>query len=68
MQAQIGRALAHLHQKADAFVTQIADAVRPALLSKGDAFRMLRLLLNYAPHKADAARLKHDTQSAPSRR
>jgi type IV secretion system protein VirB4 len=61
MQAQLGRALAHLHQKAEAFVTQFADALRPSLLHKNEAFRMLRQLLNYAPHKATAARLKYDT-------
>jgi len=61
LDAQLGRSLAHLHQKADAFVTQFADDVRPALLPKAEAFRMLRQLLNYAPHKATAARLKHDT-------
>lgn len=61
LDAQLGRALAHLHQKADAFVTQFADDVRPTLLAKADTFRMLRQLLNYAPHKASSARLKHDT-------
>jgi type IV secretion system protein VirB4 len=61
LDAQLGRALAHLRQKADAFMTQFADDVRPAMLPKADAFRMLRQILNYAPHKATAARLKHDT-------
>lgn len=61
LDAQLGRALAHLHQKADAFVTQFSDDVRPTLLPKADAFRMLRQVLNYAPHKAAAASLKHDT-------
>jgi len=61
LDARLGRALAHLHQKADAFTTQFGDDVRPMLLAKAEAFRMLRQLLNYAPHKAASARLKHDT-------
>ena len=59
--ARINQAVAHLHQKADAFVTHIADAVHPSLLHKAEAFRMLRQLVNYAPHKIQGARLKHDT-------
>jgi hypothetical protein len=61
MQAQLSRALAHLHQKADAVVAQVADAVRPTLLPKAQAFRMLRQLLNYEPDKARSASLKYDT-------
>jgi type IV secretion system protein VirB4 len=61
MEDQLARALAHLHQKALSFVTQFGDALHPELLSKADSFRMLRQLLNYAPHKASSARLKYDT-------
>jgi type IV secretory pathway VirB4 component len=61
MEHGVGRALAFLRQKADAFATQLADAIHPTLLAKGDAFRMLRQLVNCAPHKIDAARLKYDT-------
>ena len=43
---QLGRAVAHLHQKAEAFAIQLADTVRPTLLAKGDAFRVLRRLVN----------------------
>lgn len=60
LDAELARALALLHQKSDAFVTQFADEVRPALLSKADAFRMLRQLVNYAPHKISSIALKHD--------
>ena len=52
---QLTRAVAHLHQKAQAFTTQLADTVAPTLLAKGDAFRVLRRLLNYSPHKAEGA-------------
>ena len=61
MQVELGRAKTFLHQKADAFVAQFADVLRPMPLLKTEAFRMLRHLLNYAPHKATTARLKHDT-------
>jgi type IV secretion system protein VirB4 len=57
---QIDRAVAHLRQKTDAFVVQLADTVKPALLSKTEAFRFFRRLVNYAPHKLDAP-LKYDT-------
>jgi type IV secretion system protein VirB4 len=56
----LDRALTHLRQKADAFAIQLADTVKPALLPKADAFRFLRRLVNYAPHKREAA-LKYDT-------
>lgn len=58
---QLDRAAEHLRQKADAFTVQLADTVAPRLLSKGEAFRFFRLLLNYAPHKVDDVVLKHDT-------
>ncbi len=61
MRDQLTRALAQLYQKAQAFTTQLADVVAPALLSKADAFQVLRRLLNYAPHKAAATTLKYDT-------
>jgi type IV secretion system protein VirB4 len=58
---QLTRAVAHLHEKADAFVIQLADSVQPTRLDKHDAFRMLRRLVNYTPYKADSATLKYDT-------
>jgi type IV secretion system protein VirB4 len=61
LDVELRRAIAFLHQKSDAFVTQFAEEVRPSLLSKADAFRMLRQLVNYAPHKVSSAALKHDT-------
>jgi type IV secretion system protein VirB4 len=56
----LDRALIHLRQKADAFAIQLADTVKPILLPKADAFRFLRRLVNYAPHKREAT-LKYDT-------
>src|SRR5665213_3077520 len=58
---QLERAVAHVHQKAEAFAIQLADTVRPTLLAKGEAFRVLRRLVNYTPYKADAVALKYDT-------
>jgi type IV secretion system protein VirB4 len=58
--AVIDRAVAHLRQKADAFVAQLTDTVKPALLPKAEAFHFFRRLVNYAPHKIDAP-LKYDT-------
>src|ERR1700693_214810 len=58
---QLGRATAHLHQKAEAFAIQLADTVRPSLLAKGEAFRVLRRIVNYTPHKADGVALKYYT-------
>lgn len=55
------RATAHLHQKADAFTVQLADTVRPQQLPKAEAFRVLRRLMNYTPHKIDHVELKYDT-------
>jgi type IV secretion system protein TrbE len=55
------RAVAYLHQKADAFAVHLADGVQPTRLDKREAFRMLRRLVNYTPYKADAATLKYDT-------
>jgi type IV secretion system protein VirB4 len=56
----IDQAVAHLQQKADAFVVQLADTVKPTLLPRAEAFRFFRRLVNYAPHKIDAP-LKYDT-------
>src|SRR5258706_3546980 len=50
---QLARAVAHLHQKAEAFAIHLADTVKPSLLAKGEAFRVLRRLVNYTPYKAD---------------
>jgi type IV secretion/conjugal transfer VirB4 family ATPase len=57
---ELDRAATHLRQRADAFAVQLTDTLRPTRLSKADAFRFFRRLLNYAPHKVHAA-LKHDT-------
>lgn len=51
-------AIVHLHQKAHAFVTQLADTIHPAVLQKPETFHLLRRLLNYTPHKVQSGALK----------
>ena len=61
LEADLDRAVGQLHQKATAFEVQLADTLRPVRLGKPDAFRFFRRLLNYTPHKAAGATLRHDT-------
>jgi type IV secretion/conjugal transfer VirB4 family ATPase len=49
-----------LRHRAEAFILQLQDTVRPRLLSSHDAFTFFRRLLNYAPSKADGVRLRPD--------
>ena len=58
--SELDRAIGTLHHKAQGFEVQTSD-FGPARLSKQDAFRFFRELLNYAPAVVDAARLTHDT-------
>ena len=58
---EITKALAALHQKVKSFILQVSDFVQVELLGKQDAFRVLKRMLNFAPHKLQLARLKHDT-------
>ena len=59
--AELDRAVAHLHQKADAFTVQLADTIAPTALPKADAFRFFRRLVNYSSRKTDDVTLTHDT-------
>jgi len=59
--SELDRAIARLYQKAAAFEVVLADSVRPTRLSKADAFRFFRRLVNYVPHKAAGASLQYDT-------
>jgi type IV secretion/conjugal transfer VirB4 family ATPase len=53
------RAREILSSKLVHFVAQLPDALRVEMLDKDRAFRFLRRLVNYAPHKADVG-LKYD--------
>jgi type IV secretion/conjugal transfer VirB4 family ATPase len=61
LEADLDRAVAHLHHRASAFEVQFADGVRPTRLAKADAFRFFRRLVNYTPHKTAGASLQYDT-------
>ena len=49
-----------LAQAVTSFVVQLPDVVRARVLDKQGAYRFLRRLVNYAPYKAKAVRLKYD--------
>jgi type IV secretion system protein TrbE len=59
VEADLDRAIATLHHKAQAFEVQLADFGLQRL-SKAQAFRFFRQLLNYDAVVVDAAKLSHD--------
>jgi type IV secretion/conjugal transfer VirB4 family ATPase len=61
LETDVDRAVAQLHHRAAAFEVQLADSVRPERLTKADAFRFFRHLVNYTPGKVAGARLGYDT-------
>ena len=61
MDDEIRHARETLSHKVENFVLQLRDVVGLNVVSKADAFSLFRRLLNFAPEKADAVRLKHDT-------
>jgi len=58
---ELMRAESILLQKTRSFLLQVSDFVSVRMLQKEDAFRVLTHILNFAPHKIDNARLKHNT-------
>jgi type IV secretion system protein TrbE len=58
---EIQAAQAMLAQKVSSFILQLNDFLPVELLDKQQAFRFLKQILNFAPHKLESARLKHDT-------
>jgi type IV secretion/conjugal transfer VirB4 family ATPase len=60
VEAELDRAIVTLHHKAHAFEVQLSD-FGPQRLTKGEAFRFFRQLVNYDPATAAAASLIHDT-------
>ena len=60
LETELDRAIAQLQHRAAAFEVQLADTARATRLNKADAFRFLRRLVNYTPHKA-AGSLRYDT-------
>jgi type IV secretion/conjugal transfer VirB4 family ATPase len=61
LDTQISKALATLHQKVKGFILHVSDFVPVEIITKQEAFRVLKRTLNFAPHKLQLARLKHDT-------
>jgi hypothetical protein len=55
------KAQSTLLQKVGSFLLQVADFLTVRILDKQDVFRVLTRILNFAPHKIEQARLKHDT-------
>ena len=60
LEAELDRSIATLHDKAQAFEVQLSD-IGPERLSKAEAFRFFRQLVNGDPATAAAAHLAHDT-------
>lgn len=60
LEADLDRAIAALHHKAQAFEVQLSEC-GPDRLPKTDAFRFFRQLVNYDCAIIDAAHLTHDT-------
>jgi type IV secretion system protein VirB4 len=58
---ELVKAQSALLEKAGSFLLQVADFLSVRLLDKQEAFRVLTQILNFAPHKIEQARLKHDT-------
>src|ERR1700675_2242724 len=58
---ELVKAQSTLLQKVGSFLLQVADFLTVRILDKQDAFRVLTQILNFAPHKIEHARLKHDT-------
>lgn len=58
---EIERLSAVLLSKARSFVLQVSDFLPVEILGKAEAFRVLKRLLNFTPHKVEHAKLKHDT-------
>ncbi len=61
LDAEIQRCRETLLQKIRSFILQVSDFLRIELLSKQEAFRVLKKTVNFSPKKIDLARLKHDT-------
>jgi type IV secretion system protein TrbE len=58
---ELRRAESILLHKTRSFLLQVSDFVTVRMLQKDDAFRVFTEILNFAPHKIEHARLKHDT-------
>jgi type IV secretion/conjugal transfer VirB4 family ATPase len=61
LESEMHRAQAALSQKVSSFILQVNDFLPVELLGRQKAFRVLKQILNFAPHKLQFAEIKHDT-------
>jgi len=61
LDSELERARMELRSKARAFLLQVGDFVSSRIVSKDEAFRFLKQILNFSSLKIGNARLKHDT-------
>jgi len=61
MEGAFDAALATLRAKGRSFSSQVGDFVSGRILSKQEAFCVLKKILNFSPLKIENAQLKHDT-------
>src|SRR5581483_114756 len=61
LETEIDRAQAALSQQVSSFILQVNDFLPVELLCRQRAFRVLKQILNFAPHKLQFAELKHET-------
>jgi type IV secretion system protein VirB4 len=62
LKADLERACRILQERVDSFVVQLRDVVPLRVLDRHAAYRFLRGLVNYSPHKADLGRLTFNSQ------
>jgi len=58
---QIDEAQAALLEKTRSFLVQVSDFLSVRMLEKGEAFRVLKRTINFAPEKVASANLKYNT-------
>ncbi|HET6932114.1 MAG TPA: hypothetical protein VFI45_17435, partial [Candidatus Acidoferrum sp.] len=61
LERQIADARAGLERKARSFLLQVSDFLPARILEKQEAFAVLKRTLNFAIHKLELAKLRHDT-------
>src|SRR5260370_8035722 len=61
IESELQQSLSALHAKARSFVGQVGDFVGTHILSKDEAFRVLKQVLNFSPLKIENAGLRRDT-------
>ena len=61
IESELNTATSNLRAKARSFLSQVGDFTRARILSKHEAFSVLKRILNFSPVKIENAHLKHDT-------